>query len=266
MAAHSAGTLAPGPPRATASPVPRQGPGRRALGAGPCRGHGRRRRLGRAGPTHSLSRTCRPGSPGAPAAGLPSGLRSHAGGNTYLQVRVSLRHRPGSELTSASQAVRPEMLARLREVASFRQLRMKQCRRGQCPLAALCSDAASAQCALSRRRAAAAAAAPPTLCGGHGRAAAGPCGAKARLRRAVRALPPKGGGSGGGPCRRAAAGPGGGGPLRRRGPAAACHFSTARRSLEGLPGLPGVGRAGGEVPPPSARRRWSPARRDRRVA
>lgn len=45
-AAHSAGTLAPGPPRATASPVPRQGPGRRALGARPCRGHGRRRRLG----------------------------------------------------------------------------------------------------------------------------------------------------------------------------------------------------------------------------
>lgn len=83
MAAHSAGTLAPGPPRATASPVPRQGPGRRALGAGPCRGHGRRRRLGRAGPTYSLSRTCRPDRLGAPAAGLPSGLQSHAGGITY---------------------------------------------------------------------------------------------------------------------------------------------------------------------------------------
>ena len=84
-AAHSAGTLAPGPPRATASPVPRQGPGRRALGAGPCRGHGRRRRLGGAGPTYSesLSRTCRPDRLGAPAAGLPSGLQSHAGGITY---------------------------------------------------------------------------------------------------------------------------------------------------------------------------------------
>ena len=82
-AAHSAGTLAPGPPRATASPVPRQGPGRRALGAGPCRGHGRRRRLGRAGPTYSLSRTCRPDRLGAPAAGLPSGLQSHASGITY---------------------------------------------------------------------------------------------------------------------------------------------------------------------------------------
>ena len=84
-AAHSAGTLVPGPPRATASPVPRQGPGRRTLGAGPCRGHGRRRRLGGAGPTYSesLSRTCRPDRLGAPAAGLHSGLRSHAGGITY---------------------------------------------------------------------------------------------------------------------------------------------------------------------------------------
>ena len=84
MAAHSAGTLAQ-PPRATASPMPRQGPGRRTLGAGPCRGHGRRRRLGGAGPTYSesLSRTCRPDRLGAPAAGLHSGLRSHAGGITY---------------------------------------------------------------------------------------------------------------------------------------------------------------------------------------
>ena len=157
------------------------------------------------------------GSPGGGPAQWASESRRR------YHVQVSLRHRPGSELTSASQAVRPEMLARLREVASLRQLRLKQCRRGQCPLAALCSDASA--------------------------------------ELSVRDQPPAGGGGGGGPTdNRRRAGPGGGGPLRRRGPAPpGCARSTSggrRRQRRPVPA--GGGRAGRRRAPAAPRARGGP--------
>ena len=62
-----AGPWAPGPAAATAA----------AAGSAEAR----------PSPTYSLSRTCRPDRLGAPAAGLPSGLQSHAGGITYKSAR-----------------------------------------------------------------------------------------------------------------------------------------------------------------------------------